>query len=284
MPWRIDFGKAEALPLKDGVASLVLGSPPYTDRRTYGIKGISRKVDAWVPWMLDVTREALRVSSGPVMWVCNGCVADRQYQPAVEGLIWEAHKAGLNLEHPLIWSKNAAPNRKEWWCNGWEYVVAFFPDNWDHYFDWQSIASAQKYMNGGAFRQRQRDGSRDIQRQRARAPIARPYDIIRATVGGGHMGHDLAHENEAPYPESLIEPIIKALTRPGDSVVDPFSGSGTTVDVAHRLGRYGVGFDCRLSQVFLGRKRLRERDASTNQAAAPAPDAESAAHNLAAQA
>jgi site-specific DNA-methyltransferase (adenine-specific) len=279
MSWNIQLGTADALPLPDRSVQLVLGSPPYTDRRTYGRDDLARKTDAWVPWMLDVSREALRVCSGPVIWVANGCMKDRQYQPAVEGLIWEAFKAGLNVEHPLIWSKNAVPNRRDWWCNGWEYIVAFYPDGWDHDFDWASIASPQKYMKGGAFRQRQKDGSRDIQRQRERSPIARPYDILRATVGGGHLGSKLAHENEAPYPEALVEPIIKALTRPGDSVVDPFSGSGTTVSVAHRLGRYGVGFDCRLSQVFLGRKRVREQDASAaraiaegeaNQAAAPA--------------
>lgn len=258
--WQINLGEATKLGLRDKYARLVLGSPPYRDRRTYGQTNIARKLGEWVPWMLDVTREGLRVCSGPVVWIVNGGMADKRYQPAVEGLIWEGHKAGLNCEHPVIWSKNAAPNRRDWWCNGWEYIVAFYPDEWDHYFDWESIATAQKYMKGGAFRQRQKNGERKIGPDKERNKLARPYDTIRATVGGGHLGHPLAHENEAPYPESLIDPIIRALTRPGDSIVDPFSGSGTTVAVAHKLGRYGVGFDCRLSQVLLGRKRLREVD------------------------
>lgn len=275
--WKIELGEATKLPLPSKAAQLVCGSPPYLDRRTYGQTDIARPLDRWVPWMLDVSIEALRVSSGPVIWVVNGGMKDRKYRPAVEGLIWEAYKAGLNCEHPLIWSKNAAPNRKDWWCNGWEYIVAFYPDGWDHHFDWTAVATPQKYMKGGAFRQRQTNGSRKIAPDKERAPMARPYDMIRATVGGGHMGSPLSGENEAAYPESLIEPIIRALTRPGESVVDPFSGSGTTVAVADRLGRYGVGFDCRLSQVLLGRKRLREQHA--NKAPSTAAEAGPATHD-----
>jgi adenine-specific DNA-methyltransferase len=241
------FFEADALhlPRQNKTCQLVLGSPPYTDRRTYGRINARRKAIEWATWMLDVTREGLRVSTGPVIWVVNGCVKAGRYQPAVEGLLWEAYKAGIACEHPLIWSKNAAPNRRDWWCNGWEYIVAFYPEEWDHSFNWRAIASAQKYMDGGAFRQRQVNGSRKIQKKRPRSPIARPYDIIRATVGGGHMGHKLAHENEAPYPESLVEPIILALTKPNDVVVDPFSGSGTTAIVAAKLDRHGVGYDIR---------------------------------------
>jgi hypothetical protein len=44
-------------------------------------------------------------------------------------------------------------------------------------------------------------------------------------------------------------------TRQG-RVLDPFSGSGTTVAAALTLGRNGVGCDIRVSQCELGRKRL----------------------------
>lgn len=47
----------------------------------------------------------------------------------------------------------------------------------------------------------------------------------------------------ATYPPDLVEPLILASTRPGDTVLDPFVGSGTTYDVCQRLGRECVGFD-----------------------------------------
>jgi site-specific DNA-methyltransferase (adenine-specific) len=44
-------------------------------------------------------------------------------------------------------------------------------------------------------------------------------------------------------PEALLERIISALTDPGDVVLDPYAGSGTTLAVARRLGRSFVGID-----------------------------------------
>jgi hypothetical protein len=85
---------------------------------------------------------------------------------------------------------------------------------------------------------------------------ANPGTLLRTTVGGNQLGHPLAHENEAPYPEGVPEFFIKSLCPPDGFVLDPFSGSGTTVSVAARLGRRGVGFDLRRSQCGLGRRRL----------------------------
>jgi DNA modification methylase len=49
--------------------------------------------------------------------------------------------------------------------------------------------------------------------------------------------------HEAPFPEDIPLRAICLSTRPGDVVLDPFVGSGTTVNVARRLGRVGVGVD-----------------------------------------
>ena len=47
----------------------------------------------------------------------------------------------------------------------------------------------------------------------------------------------------APFPEELVEHCILATTKPGDVVLDPFMGIGTTALVAKRLGRRYIGFD-----------------------------------------
>jgi site-specific DNA-methyltransferase (adenine-specific) len=44
-------------------------------------------------------------------------------------------------------------------------------------------------------------------------------------------------------PEALLERLILATTNPGDFVLDPFCGSGTTLAVCQRLGRSVVGID-----------------------------------------
>lgn len=62
----------------------------------------------------------------------------------------------------------------------------------------------------------------------------------------------------ATFPEKLVEPCVLAGSRPGDTVFDPFFGSGTTGAVAQRLGRHYVG--CELNPAYepLQRERLRQ--------------------------
>lgn len=81
-------------------------------------------------------------------------------------------------------------------------------------------------------------------------------DFVSCIVGGGHMGHELAHGNEAPFPESLPDFFIRTFCPPGGVVLDPFSGSGTTVAAALKAGRRGIGIDLRSSQVELAYRRI----------------------------
>lgn len=57
-------------------------------------------------------------------------------------------------------------------------------------------------------------------------------------------------------PEALLERLVLACTRKGDRVLDPMCGSGTTLAVADRLGRHGVGIDSSPVAIQYARKRL----------------------------
>lgn len=88
--------------------------------------------------------------------------------------------------------------------------------------------------------------------------LANPGNVITCAVGGNKMGDRLAHDNEAAYPESLVLPFVLTFCPPGGLVIDPFSGSGTTVAVAVATGRRGLGCDLRASQVGIATRRLLE--------------------------
>ncbi len=63
----------------------------------------------------------------------------------------------------------------------------------------------------------------------------------------------------ATYPEGLIVDCIKAGSRPGDIILDPFAGSGTTPVVAACLGRKYIAFDLNPKYVDMARARVKER-------------------------
>jgi DNA modification methylase len=62
----------------------------------------------------------------------------------------------------------------------------------------------------------------------------------------------------ATYPPELILPCIKAGSREGDIVLDPFSGSGTTGEVALQLGRNYIGCELNPDYAALSEKRISE--------------------------
>jgi len=65
---------------------------------------------------------------------------------------------------------------------------------------------------------------------------------------------DKAHSTQKP--EALLHRVIVSSTRPGDVVLDPFFGSGTTGAVAKRLGRRFIGIERDAAYVKLARERI----------------------------
>jgi len=71
------------------------------------------------------------------------------------------------------------------------------------------------------------------------------------TVPAGRNMRDVIEWRPSPFPgahfavwpEAIPEKLIRAATKAGDTVLDPFSGSGTTAKVAVRLGRRAIGVD-----------------------------------------
>lgn len=77
---------------------------------------------------------------------------------------------------------------------------------------------------------------------------AKPKDIIEIPTTCNGMGEKTPHPTQKP--EELLRQIILASSNPGDVVLDPFSGSGTTIVVAEQLGRKWLG--CDLSSEYNG--------------------------------
>lgn len=72
----------------------------------------------------------------------------------------------------------------------------------------------------------------------AKVDKALPSNVLSIAVGGRNK-----YDHPAIYPQKLPEFFIKLLTAKGDTVLDPFVGSGTTLRAANKLYRYAMGID-----------------------------------------
>lgn len=243
---------------------MTLTSPPYEDARSYGEVQFNLKRQGWVNWMLPRVRQMCRVTSGLVFIVMSGKVRKHMYSPVVEWLVADLTRYSSVVcgPAPFCYKRSGIPGSggKLYQRRDWEPVYAFAEA--DHlpiiWADNTVMGHPPKYPRGGAMSNRKQDGSRVDDGKRPLPKLANPGNVVSCAVGGGKLGSKLAHETEAPFPEDLAEFFIRSYCPPGGMVLDPMCGSGTTLAVAKRFGRAGLGIDVRESQIELSRRRLRE--------------------------
>lgn len=96
---------------------------------------------------------------------------------------------------------------------------------------------------------------------------AEPFDPSQRTVTVGDVWVDIDRLNQTAKerlgyptqkPVALLERILNASSNPGDTVLDPFCGCGTTVHAAQKLNRRWIGIDITHLAIGLIEKRLRD--------------------------
>lgn len=307
--WQITKGDAAHLPYENGQVDLVFGSPSYEDCRDcleHGEDvGVSRNTEDWVAWMVEVTKEALRVCDGPVCWVIEGKTKNFSYSGGPLLLAADLIRAGICLRKPAIYERVGIPGSggPDWLKNNWELILCCTRGGKLPWADPLACANPCIYGPGGEIGHRMRDGTRvnkrkfpghasrgssegDVMTKKQYTPpkLANPgnvvqetytaeqvqemldqygkADVVHCTVGGGLLGSQLAHSNEAPFPIKLPKFFISSFCRPEGLVVDPFSGSGSTGQAVLECGgdRRYHGIDLRQSQVVLGTRRMIETE------------------------
>jgi len=90
-----------------------------------------------------------------------------------------------------------------------------------------------------------------------------PSDVFKIPSINAMAKERLGYPTQKP--EALLERIVKASSNPGDVVLDPFGGCGTTISVAQKLGRPWIGIDITHLAITLIKQRLKDSygDAAT---------------------
>ena len=235
--------------LKSNSIDLIMTSPPYADQRksTYG--GIHP--DKYVEWFLPISEELLRVlkPSGTFILNIKEKVVKGERSTYVMELILAMRKQGWFWTEEFIWhKKNSFPGK---WPNrfrdSWERLLQFNKEKKFHMYqeevmvpmgDWaktrlKNLSETDKIRDnskvGSGFGKKI---SNWIDRDKAY-----PTNVLHLATECNNKNHSAA------FPQELPQWFIKLFTKEHDVVLDPFMGSGTTLEVASRMRRNSIGID-----------------------------------------
>ena len=255
--WEFKVGDCRKLPYPDDYFDLVFCSPPYEAQRSYGELDFNLAGEEWVAWATDCYMECLRVCKGLVAWVVEGYTDDFAYTSTPFLLHADLHRRGVKMRKVVVYQRNGIPGTggPDWLRNDWEPIICGTKHGRIVGANNTAMGQPPKQNVPRVATNRNKDGSRK-QAVYVDPEVCNPGNVISGIVGSGGMGWRDATKNEAPFPEWLAEFFIKSFCPAGGLVLDPFSGSGTTVSMAVKHGRNAVGIDARESQVWLGETRL----------------------------
>ena len=235
--------------LLDNSVDLIVTSPPYADQRKQTYGGIPP--DKYVEWFLPISKQLLRVLKPTGTFVLNikEKVTEGERNTYVMELILEMRKQGWLWTEEFIWhKKNCYPGK---WPNrfrdAWERLLQFNKDRKFNMYqeevmvpmgDWAKTR-LKKLSETDKIRDNSKVGSgfgKNISNWIDREK-AYPTNVVHLATECNNKNHSAA------FPEELPEWFIKLFTKENDTVLDPFMGSGTTLNVANRMMRHSIGID-----------------------------------------
>lgn len=258
--------KKQLKKLSDNSIDLIFTSPPYADQRknTYG--GIHP--DKYVDWFLPIASELLRVLKPTGTFVLNikEKVIDGERSIYIMELILEMRKQGWFWTEEFIWhKKNSFPGK---WTNrfrdSWERLLQFNKNKKFNMYqdavkvpigDWaksrlKNLSETDKRRdnakNGSGF-------GKNVSNWVGKEQVL-PTNVLHLepTIESQladlsnvlHLATECNNKNHsAAFPKELPEWFIRLFTLAGDTVLDPFAGSGTTLFVAQEMERHSIGIE-----------------------------------------
>lgn len=259
--------------LPDNSVDLVITSPPYADIVNYG-KDISiKKPGEYCDWLLPLFNEIHRVlkPSGSFILNINDNCSNGLRNPFIYELIYRSQKESkLKFYDTYIWHKmNGIPNGgQKRFRNTTEFIFHFVKDQkkLKFYMDRvlkepaEATSKRAKYQwsvtNHGETKDGERTNKGSIDYSSLLKNGIRPDNVFRFHTAGYARDNHIKHP--APYHKQLPEYFINLLTDEGDTILDVFSGIGTT-----GLGcnnRNYIGFELNEKYAEFSKKRLNGED------------------------
>jgi len=236
--------------------------PPYmTQRKHVTSEGVEAFDDRWTSYAEYISHLTPRIMAVRDLLAPWGC--------CVIHVDWHI-SAHVRLLGDDVFDRTAFASEIIWRYRRWPAKTRNFQRVHDTLFRWVRDASAPSRWNqlyeplapstikthGGRRQKHSWQGDRRttvqyLPEQSPGCPLGDVWDLpIIAPCARERTGYP------TQKPEALLERLILATTDPGDLVLDPYMGSGTTIAVARRLGRIGIGIDSSPEAVRVASARL----------------------------
>jgi DNA modification methylase len=244
MTWcKIVFGDCRNMcEVPDGSVHLVVTSPPYYNA-PFDYPGLFSSYEEFLNLIRSVARELFRVlAEGRIAcFVTQDVRVDGTLYPICSDIIKIMVGEGFRYRDKIIWRKPEGyvrVSRRSGVLVQHPYPMYFHPDN-----IFEEILVFQKgEFDYSSLKELDRDvleGSKiDVRLFNREKWCLTVWDVTNVLPLKGRL-----EEGVAAFPEEIPRRLIKLFTFKGETVLDPFLGSGTTLKVARELNRNGYGYE-----------------------------------------
>jgi len=231
-------------------AKLVLTSPPYNIGKDYE-RHNKRSTAQYLEDQAAIIKLCANIldERGSLCWQVGNLVVDGYIEPLDILLYQKFIDAGFVLRNRVVWHFEHGLNREHSLSGRHEMLMWFTRRAVDYTFNLDEIRVPQKYPAKKAYRGPRKGEYLSNPRGK------NPGDVwIFPNVKQNHPEKIGGHPCQFPF--ELVERIVLGLTNPGDLVVDPFMGVGTTAIGAAFFGRRFAGADIFRKYVDVAESRL----------------------------
>ncbi|GIV04672.1 MAG: hypothetical protein KatS3mg016_0247 [Fimbriimonadales bacterium] len=226
--------------------ALTFLDPPFNQGKEYACFDDNLPEETYWRWMEEVCRAVHRLSMD------GGAVYFMQREKNTEAVLRVLRETGWTLQNLIIWTKRTSA----------------VPNSWRFGKQYQIIAFATKGRKPRLFHRLRIDAPLRPEYKHPREDgmfLTDVWDDIRELTSGYFAGEEAIRDKQGERfhkqqsPVSLLARILLSSTNPGDWVLDPFAGTGTTAVVAQQLGRHSASVELDPRNVACIRWRLESR-------------------------
>lgn len=234
--------------IPSGSLDLTFTSPPYNIGKEYETV---RPMEQFIDWCADWIDSIYRATAKNGAFLLNvGYVSipDKAKSIPIPYLLWD--RVPFFLQQEIVWNYGAGVAAKKFLSPRNEKLLWYVKDSESYCFNLDDIRDPDV-----AYPNQKKKG-----KLRCNTIGKNPSDvwqIAKVTSGAGRASKERT-SHPAQFPIDLCERVVKGFSPTDGIVLDPFLGSGSTIDACLRWGRYSIGFEIREDYCAIAAERIEE--------------------------